>query len=807
MLFSKLNQINSSSNVLIVNDKIYQRLLRVKSDYEINHKKLFLFKIIKQSDLLEMLTFSFDPNLLVKLNSEGHSLKTSRELINIFRYDINKELEITKSNVFKYQSYTSFNNNIINYLKSKQLVFLFDYKPYEKLLKYHNLTFKSINLEYENIPNIYQFKYEKDEFLYLFEQIANLLKNGTKINNIKIANVSPTSYNLIKKYANYYNIPIIMESQTYYYDIPLVRQLLDNNVYEIISNDLMLDGFIIKYQINDELLLSNILKFIINFYNKYTIDNNLQQLKQLLIETLKQTKYSNDKLINGVELIDIKEVVVLDKQDYVFVVNSYYEHFPKILKDNDIISDNDKNIIGMLQSYEENIFNNKLLKTIIKHPQIKYISYSKANEYQVFQISDCLVPYVNKENTEYTKVNVINLTYNFAPNLYKEYFKGNDKNKIIRTSFTGYFNLLDKDKKDLQNFIKSSNLKLTPSNITTYLKLPYLFYVNNILKINNFEENVYINTGNFFHLLVEFTFNYLYPNMVNLDKTQVSINYNDIFKESNLNIELIFDKVYKSFFVEELKTYENYQQGIKSDIITDKVAIETLFFVNKNKNKMIKAINFLIELNDVVKPKEIFLEYKLDTDSFYGVSDMIKINESYENTFSIIDYKTSKRTALNKDKLFEFLETLNKDYNNKINEDVIDIIQVVLYAYMMEIKNPQLKLLDVSYFSYLENNLKLNGIMTQSLPSNLYTSKAERLIEQEELEKLNLLLENLIFETKQNVYDAKFDVNIRKSTKGRTKLDQSDFNSYHAIAYFNKYKTNDNNDYGEDDEWYKTNLN
>ena len=196
------------------------------------------------------------------------------------------------------------------------------------------------------------------------------------------------------------------------------------------------------------------------------------------------------------KLIRFEEVSLLDDTNHVFVINAYHEHFPNLKKDNDMISDEQKQLIGIMDSQAENALMQDMFKALSHHPSIKQISFAHRDHNQYYQISDLILSYI-RDSKDFKVLNIKDIHVHYAPLFYKQYFKNNDKG-IKLTTFTGDFNLKEEEKKTLKRYLKHSHLRLSASGITTYLKVPFIFYLNQILKLRNFEDNLYLRSGNFF---------------------------------------------------------------------------------------------------------------------------------------------------------------------------------------------------------------------------------------------------------------------------------------------------------------------
>ena len=98
--------------------------------------------------------------------------------------------------------------------------------------------------------------------------------------------------------------------------------------------------------------------------------------------------------------------------------------------------------------------------------------------------------------------------------------------------------------------------------------------------------------------------------------------------------------------------------------------------------------------------------------------------------------------------MMQFLNQLSEDFDAAIDIKLIDSIQVLIYASFIAQSFKSYKLLDVSYFSYFEENLSLNSLSTQDLDSYFYKASSKRIINEEDFKNYELSLEHVIYETK-----------------------------------------------------------
>ena len=116
-----------------------------------------------------------------------------------------------------------------------------------------------------------------------------------------------------------------------------------------------------------------------------------------------------------------------------FILNATYESFPKIVKDNDLFSDKDKEEINYPVSSLVNLDNNNYLENIIKRKIVISISYPKKDNYKEYAPSDITLNLLS-ENQKPTTINLKDLTKSYALDYYKSFFINKDENIFLQNN-------------------------------------------------------------------------------------------------------------------------------------------------------------------------------------------------------------------------------------------------------------------------------------------------------------------------------------------------------------------------------------
>lgn len=777
------NYIDNKNSFLIVENNTKSNIIKIKSELEISHKSLYQFNIFSIDEFIELVTFSYNDNIFLdniietpisiikaKLKFAKYNLNNSNKDLDLFLNTNKKHINYNKTfinNINKFQFYGLCNDLMI--------------KPFiEKL----NLNYEKIVLNTFHTPVAHVFETKKEEVFYLFEQISKLLNEGININDIYIANIDESYYTEIIRIQKFYNIPVELNFNIKLYDISFVKEMFKYDFNTILSllesNDKLKEEFSEEIKVDEEFFF-HVTNKIITIINKYSNNYDPKLLKKIILDDLKQTIVKPDSLTDKVQVIEPTDITGLSSESHVFILNAKYESFPAIAKNNEYLSDLEKEVIDFPTSSVVNTFTNEYYSELVKLKEVKYLSYSKYDKYNSFDPSDIISSYL-PDNVKTTKVDLKDITTGYGIDYYKSHF--NNKNQdVLLTTFTGEFNFTNKEQ--LSSYIKDNNITLTPSSISTYFKIPFIYYVERILKISRFKISVNLNIGNFFHSLVE--------SLLILHHKDKGVSIQENQRESDLNTRVnnyLENKVVSNDF--DYETYfDEYFNLYFYDILesTEDIDIKTLFFTMKIKDRIINALKFT---DDIVshETKLLKVEKNIGFGEIKGKADLVRIFEN--DTYSITDFKTSKRAPFNKNSITEVVDQLlNNEKVLKIES--LDLLQPTFYAYMFSKENPGITFKDVGFLSFLEDDIKINALNSGSAEKEFYigANRNERIIDPEALNELLIKIEQLIEQTNDNILNAKFDIAVLKDINNKKQLENDWYSIYEAIAFYNKIEEED----------------
>ena len=727
-----------NNSILIIPNTIKEQIIK-----KIN-EKLLNIKIMTLDELIKKYTFDYNEKTIYYLmNKENIKYNIAKNYINNIYYIENKKYNNIKldklveiKNYLEDNGLLKYDQLFKDYIKNKKI-----YIYYNNILNYENKIINEIKnlaqvniikLQYKNYtPQIHEFNDQTEEIEFVAHNICDLLNKGIDINKIKLLNISDEYINEIKKIFKLYNIPININKKNIF-GTKIVQEFIKNYKKNI---DETLDYIKTTYDLNNETNYK-IYNKIINILNDYLWCDNYLDIKDLIINKLKNTKLEQ-KLNNAIEITNIENIT----DEYTYILGFNQGIIPKIYKDEDYIDDITKKTLGLNTSIEKNKIEKENTIKLIKNIKNCIITYKLKTPFQTFYPSSIIEEF----NTEIIKEhNYNNITYSELndkikltkklDNLIKYNIKDNELETLYENyeiPYSTYDNKYTKiDKNNLLEYI-NNKLLLSYSSMDNYYHCAFKYYINNILKLNPYEETLYTIIGSLFHHVLE-----------------KSLKNNDDYKK------------YWDEYISTL-TLKNKEKFLINNLEeTCKFTVETI-------KKQLNYTSF-----KKTKYEEKIYINKDTKITFMGIIDKIMYKEEDEQTLvALIDYKTGNT-------------------NIDLNQTIYGLsMQLPVYLYLA--KNSGLKNVKIAGF-YLqniinknndENNLKLNGYSTSNKEilkqfdssyenSNLIKSMRtktdgefynySKTLNEKEIDNLITLVDQKIEEAGNNILEAKFDINPKK---------------------------------------------
>ena len=719
---------------------------------ELNKEKLLNIKFISLEELIDKLTFTYDKETIYYL-TKTYNIKPEVAVTYldnlIYSSDIDDDNMIKLNNLkeeLDKENLLVYGEDIETYLKDKSIeVYGYDYIPnfYKKYLD--KIGASIIPKEYGNYEHdIYEFPFIDDEIEYVATRIIDLINSGIDINKIKITNINDDYNEPIKRIFDLYNIPIDLGENTSIYNTLMIQDFI--NYYKDNDVDKCLDLLKEKYDLNDE---NNnfIFNKLISILNSYTFTD--EKVIDNLIFDFKHTNTKNVLLKNKVEIISLKDNIFGD-DEYIFLMNYNSSSIPVNYKDDDYLSDDTKEKIGLETSEELNKVERESDINIIKSIKNLVITYKLKTPYDDFIKSTLLdqeskkVPIINKYSN---KMNYFKLS-NKLDNLIKFSSKDDDLDYLYSLyrdikyrKFDNNFKGINKD--DLLKLL-NNKLSLSYSSMNNYYKCPFRYYMENVLYLSKEEKTFALDIGNIFHELLSKSFS----DGFDLDKE-----FNKVVESTTVLKERFFLNKLKDelkFVIDTIK----YQNTFSS---LDKALYENKIYVNKSGSIRLTftgTIDKLLYKEEGDKAYIVIIDYKT------GNPDINLTNTKYglDMQLPVYLYLASNMKDIKNVEVIGFY--LQHILDNEINKD-----KSKSYS---NIKKDKLKLLgytvdDESEIGLFDKNYPDSEVI-KSMKKNQDGSFSSntKLVSKNQIDGLIKLTEKHIDNAFKDILDAKFDIKPKR---------------------------------------------
>ena len=745
--------INLDNSIIICENNYKKKLLKRLTD-----QKLFLnIKFYSKKEFFKKYIFDYDEKTLFYLvNNYDLKVDIAKEKINALYYiDINKDYSFPKLIELRKLKQELIDNNLLifdegfkTFINNKKVFVL----GYDFIEKYEENIFNDLNasvLKEETdygLSSVIEFDTLEKEVIYVAKEICKLLISGVDINKIKIANVDKEYFNTIIRIFGLYNIPVKVD-----YD----NNLFANWIAQIFLKSYNAD--ITKSVESIKKYDSKIVNKIINICNKYSFVSDYNDVKNLIIEEIKNTKINNFNLKNYVDVVSYNEP--FSEDEYVFLMNFNTGMIPKVIKDENYITDNVKLEIEAKSTKEYNKEVKKYTISKIKSIKNLIITYKlKSNKLEYYP--SCLIEDLSlntiKGNIDINQSYSIKLDQIEYAKKLDNYIKYNQIDEDFYIYGASYPNILyqtydNKYKKIDKNLLKeylNNKLVLSYSSLNNYNKCPFRYYLTNILKVDKYEETFETFIGSLFHDVLEKCF----INELNVEE-EINNYVKKNKKEITLKERFFINKITKDikFVIEVLKKQREYTHLDKamyeSEIRIDKsfkdMQVEFIGFIDKilykenDKNTLVSIIDY--------KTGSIDIELKY---TLYGLSLQLPIYL----------YLVKKANLFNKPKFLGFYlqyildKDIVKDNNKKYLEQKEDNLKLMGYS----LNDPLLlEKFDETY----ENSKLVRGLKTKS---NGDFSGYSKVLSEKQIDNLISLTEDNIDDAIDNICAANFDILPKK---------------------------------------------
>ena len=733
--------------VYIVPNNIKKEILLELS----KEKKLYNIKFFTLKEFINNLTFTYDEKALSFLMEKyNYKYENAKTILKNLHYVENKKYNNKKLDELvkikeEIKEFLIYNEYFKDYIKNKK-VYIYGYNYIDKfdLNILSTINYEIINKELKDYKHeIYEFKNIFDEVAYVSIKIRGLIDNNIPLNKIKIINL-PSEYSfIIKEVFNMFNLNINISKENIY-SSKIVQKYI-----ELYDEDRPVTDLLELFDFNNE-DNNYIYNKIIDTLNKYNFDINKSVKREILINEFKNIKTN---LVNYTSQIEIKNISNIKDDEYAFLLGFNEGNIPIIKKDEDYLTNNKKEILGLNKSYEitkqekENVINSiKSIKNLV----ITYKLKTPFNEYYPSNLIDELNYEVVKEtNKDYTYSNIFNKIL-LSKDL-DNFVKYGEKTKELETLFNNYMDIkymsfdnkfkgIEKEK--LYKFI-NNELTLSYSSLDNYNKCKFKYYLNNILKLDKYEETFAIFIGNLFHHVLSKCFedNFDFEKEYNEYLINYNLNNKDKFFVNKLKEDLLFiiETIKKQYSCSNFKNakYENKftiekDSNIKVSFIG---YIDKLLYHEYNGKTLLAIVDYKTGVQDINL-----------SNSYYGLNMQLPI---YLYLSKNGEFKNSEVVGFYLQKILTGIPKI--DDKKDINAQKEDNLKLQGYSIYDE------ELLSVFDNTY-ENSKVIKSL---SKSSNGFRSYS-KLLTKNQMDNLYNLVDKKIDETRDSILNADFEINPKR---------------------------------------------
>ena len=760
--------------MILENNTIYIIPSDIKKDLLLNlskEKELKNIKFFSLKEFINNLTFSYDEKAIYYLMKKYNYKYDNAKIIldNLYyiedkRYN-NKKLDDLVKVKNEIKDLLIYNDYFKNYMSNKKIVIYgYDYIDNYDLNLLKDLDYEIIKKEVKDYKHeIYQFNTIFEEALFVGNKIKELIDNNIPIDKIKIVNYNKDYSFILKEVFDMLNLNINTNDENIY-SSKIVKKYLelfdeDKDVFELKN--------IFDMNNEDNLFIYN---KIISSLNKYVFVKEKDIKRNLLINEFKRIK--TNKIIFKNE-IEIKNLNSIKDDEYAFLISFNEGSIPVIKKDEDFLGDKEKEILNIDKS---NVVNNIIKENTIKNiKSIKnlVITYKLKTPFEEYYPSNIIL------DLDYTVIKETDISLDNSNRVNKlllskdldSFVKYQEKSNRLETLFSNYsdieymsydnkFKSIDKEK--MYKLI-NNELTLSYSSLDNYYKCKFRFYLNNILKLDKYEETFAIFIGNLFHYILSICF----EDNFNFDKEYD----NYILKyDSNNKDKFFFNKLRKDllFIIDTIKkqySYSNFKDA----------KYENKFSINKDKTIKVKFIGFIDKL--------LLHEYKGKTlmvivDYKTGVQNINLSNSYYGLNMQLPIYLyLSKNSNIKSEVVGFYLQKIltgvpKLDSKKDINTIKEDNLKLQGYTICDE------ELINEFDSSYEKSEV----IKSLSKTSNGFSAYS-KLLTKEQMDSLYKLVDKKIDEARDNILDANFEIDPKRIGFNNISCE---FCKYKDICYMNE---------------------
>ena len=535
--------------------------------------------------------YNFASDLLEEIKKIKLSRSEDKEVQELIAY----RDELIKENLLFIDEY------LPHLLKTSEIdVYFYSQKDKELLNVLEGTKYNFVSLPKKKDFIYREFNNNNDELTFAFNKISELISKGVKPSDISLFGLSE-------------------DDELSFFRLKKNFHLIFNNAY---PKTLIDKKYILKFLLNiEEVGFEKAYELALNEEDETLDEFKVVVEKYHLSELSVKQQVSlyrglfDKKRIIAPKFVDAIEVVskpIAKENGYLFIVNFIQGKFPPLSKDNQYLSDLVKAKNNLITSEDKNSANLEEYSNYLRQNANIFISSSKhsySQKYQPSQFVKSLGIEPIKEETlpDYYSLDEAKIAYTNFSDLRRNYLNPDQryflfKNAGIDLDYRSY----DYQYSGTSNYASEYEVKLSYSGVDEFANCQFKYYLSRVLKLSEFNDNVYSNMGKVAHYIFE-----------HIDESKT---FDQLFDEGVSKIDTFgtYDWVYFPKLKREfLRAYNEIKQF--EDNLANKKIVREVKLKDQNSN-------------GVKLDKNITLDGRIDKLITFGD------NLQY---FAIVDYKTS----------------------------------------------------------------------------------------------------------------------------------------------------------------------
>lgn len=770
-------------NLLIICPSSYKiAILKYLND----HNLILNIKFVTKSEYKKYVKFDYGIEAIHYLKNKNMKVENAITILDNLYYIEDKDYKNEKL------------NKLVNYKKELDTNNLLIYdKLFKKILKRRkvvvygygllntfdtNMFMDAVVIPYKKHDkkyDVYHFVNIKDEVEFVFQRISDLIKNNIDINKISIMNIDLEYIPYLKMMEKFYGIKM-----NYNNEDNIMGTIIGKKFFALIKENKSSSDIILSLK---EYENSKEYSFIINILNKYSNCNLLDYLDEIKYDLL-NTKIKNDIYENVVKVKNVFDFI--NDDEYVFLMNFTSSSIPSLKMDTDYITDDICKLVNVDTKDDENELIKENTITYLSSINNIIISYKDKSPFNEYSPS-ILLDYINYENKTYERSmsysNLANqsLYSMYLDDLVKYGIKNKDLDLLYTTyeennylEYNNYFKGLDNNK--LISYL-NNELTLSYTSVDSFYKCGFQYYLNNVLKINIFEETFNTVIGKLFH----YCLSKMNENNFDLDReySKYIKDYNFTNKEKffidklKKDLEYIISVIKKHQFISGF-TKMLYEQKVDITLMNNpyvhfKGFVDKIMYKEKNNNTLVSIIDYKTGNSDEVNIKNLRFGLSMQLPIYLYLVSHSKVLQNMQFTGfylnRILDINVIKKDNKTIDEL---------KYNNlKLDGYSTNIIE-------------RLSDFDPTY----ENSEVIKSMKTNNDGTFSHYAKV---LTDEEINEILLLTEEKINEAMNEILGSNFLINPKILKRENVSCKYCD---YKDICYYNEKDLVYLDDSGEEEE-------